>query len=172
MEDKLRENFEKFFDIQMKSSYEYTFKELFWVFYKQGKLDPTPVGEDISSEEVAAEVERNCFLDFIQSCIEDPESVRSEAPSKVTDFVEVRYPCTKKDKDNCIAWPDRCEDVGGDGETCGKAIINLSKLCGVDEGKSIFIKDKDQLTPAEAKLLSKAVTEYVNHAATLEAKKQ
>jgi hypothetical protein len=178
MEDKLRENFEKFYESKKGELNEQELKESFYLFYLQGHLDPTPVGQDISSEEVAAEIERNCFLDFIQSCIEDPESLANEAPSKVTDFVEVEYPvcepetCTPEDRAKCVSWPDHCEDVQRMIRRKSKRIINLSKLCGVDEGKSILIKDKDQLTPTEAKLLSKAITEYINHAATLEAKKQ
>lgn len=166
MEPVLRENFERFYESKKDELGELSLKESLYLFYLQGHLDPTPVGQDISSEEVAAEIEKNCFLDFIQSCIEDPENMNKDESSNASDYVEVVYPCTKEIKEKCVAWPDRCEEVGGDGKTCGKTIINLSKLCGANEGKSIFVKDKDRLTVAEAKMLATAINDYVSQFVT------
>lgn len=152
--DVLRENFEKFFDVQMESVGDYTLKELLFLFYQQGHLDLSPMGEEISTEEVAKEVEDNLFLDFVKSCIENPP----ESAMNPSDYVEITYPCIGRDK--CIAWPDRCSEIGGDGETC-KCLFNISKLCGVEQGHSILIKDKDKLTTEEAAQLAAALTDFI-----------
>ena len=136
-EIQLRKNFEKY--LKATSSEDVPLEELLWMFYVQGHLDPTPQGEDISTETVAKDLEADNFIEFIQSCLVNPSQ---EKFSNNCDYVEVAYPCTKEDKEKCIAWPDRCQEAGGDGETCGKVVLNLSKLCGVDKGDSIFIKDK------------------------------
>lgn len=157
--DKLRENFEKFFDMQMQSTEEHSLKELFFLFYQQGHLDNTPVGEEISVEEVEKTLENQAFIDFIQSCISNPDEVKASAVSPC-DYVDVVYECSAEDKKKCIAWPDRCEECGGDGEKC-HTLINLSKLCGVEENKAIFIRDKDKMTTEEAAQLSAALTDFI-----------
>ena len=154
MQKMLRSNFEKFYKT-VKFDPE-QFKEILWKFYLQGHNDPAPVGEDISDEAVAKMVEDQCFMDFIKSCIEDKIPETENHPS---DFVEIAYPCTAEDKAKCIAWPDRCEDVGCDGNVC-KRIINLSKLCGAESDKSIFIKDTSLVSDKEAKQLSEVLTNY------------
>ena len=158
-EDKLRENFEKFFDMQMKSTEEHSLKELFFLFYQQGHLDNTPVGEEISVEEVEKSLENQAFIDFIQSCISNPDNIKASTALHC-DYVDVVYKCSAKDKKKCVAWPDRCDECGGDGETC-HTLINLSKLCGVEESKAIFIRDKDKMTTEEAAQLSAALTDFI-----------
>lgn len=158
-EDALRKNFEKFFDIQMKSAEEHTLKELFFLFYQQGHLDSTPVGEDVSIEEVTKSLENQAFMEFIQSCISNPEEI-SKSSVTPCDYVDVVYNCSVKDKEKCVAWPDRCEECGGDGEKC-HTIINLSKLCGVEQSQSIFVRDKDKMTAEEAAQISAALTDFI-----------
>jgi len=155
MQETLRSNFEKFYNT-VKFDPE-QFKELLWKFYLQGHNDPTPVGEDMTDEEVAKMVEDQCFMDFVKSCIEN-KNPKEEIQS--SDFVEITYPCTAEDKEKCIAWPDRCEDVGCDGNFC-KRIINISKLCGVKPEQTIFVKDKNLLTNEEATMLTRAVCDFM-----------
>jgi len=155
MQETLRNNFEKFYKT-VKFDPE-QFKEILWKFYLQGHYDTSPIGEDITDEEVAKMVEDQCFMDFIKSCIEDKIP---EAENHSSDFVEIAYPCTAEDKAKCIAWPDRCEEVGGDGVLC-KRVINLSKLCGVEPEQTIFVKDKNLLTTEEAATLSRAVCDFM-----------
>jgi hypothetical protein len=155
----LRENFEKFYEASRKDWEPVPFKEILWRFYCQGHNDLTPVGEEISQQEVAKMVDDQCFIDFINSCCVDGKAEEVIMPS--SDFVEICYPCSAKDKEKCVAWPDRCEDVGGDGTLCRK-IINLSKLVGVGSEKSVFIKDKDLVTDNEAKQLSEILASYFN----------
>lgn len=154
--DQLRANFEKFYEASKKDWEPVSIKELLWNFYSQGHIDPTPVGTEISAEEVTKMVEDQCFFDFVKSCIEDPNQQSTNVPS---DYVTITYPCTAIDKEKCVAWPDRCEDVGGDGTIC-KRIINLSKLCGVENSQSIFVKDKQLVTSEEAALLASTLSEY------------
>jgi len=161
------DNFEKFYkaNIDKGAVAEYltgdmSLKAFAKFFYDQGHLDPTPVGKEVSIESVEEDLKTNSFLEFIQSCLIDP--VNADTVKESCDWVEVTYPCTKEDKEKCVAWPDRCQECGGDGETCGKSVINLSKLCGVDKKDSIFIKDKETITPQEAKLLSDTLIDFYN----------
>ena len=152
--DLLRNNFEKFYNT-VKFDPE-QFKEILWKFYLQGHNDPTPVGEEISAEKVKEIVETQNFLEFVESCITNPEAPTGFGnPVNSSDYVEVVCPCSYEDKSKCVAYPDRCE-----GEC--KRLINISKLCGVESGKSVFIKDKTLVSDAEAKLLSEVLTNYFN----------
>lgn len=152
MQDILRSHFEKFYNT-VKFDPE-QFKEILWKFYLQGHNDPTPVGEDISDESVKEMVERQNFLDFMESCIADPNAPAPFGQTvNANDYVEVVCPCSVEDKQKCVAYPDRCE-----GEC--KRLINLSKLCGVESGKSMFIKDTSLVSDKEAKLLSEVLTNY------------
>ena len=74
-------------------------------------------------------------------------------------IVKVVYPCTAADKEKCIAWPDRCEECGGDGETCGYEYIDLAKLCGVDTDENKE-EPRGSITPEEAKQLAEKLLEY------------
>lgn len=160
--EQLRTNFEKFYEASKADWEPVSIKELLWKFYCQGHNDPTPVGKELSEEEVKKMIDDQCFIEFIQSCIESCDCEQS----KSTDFVEVCYPCTAADKSKCIAWPDRCEDVGGDGTVC-KKIINLSKLCGVAPEQTVVVRDKSLVTDSEAKQLSEILTNYFNSKETL-----
>jgi hypothetical protein len=124
--EQLKNNFEKFYEMQ--KSNPLSMKELLYLFYLQGHNDPTPVGDEVDMKSVEEDIESQAFIDFIQSCIEHPKDDKL-IPN---DWVQVSYPCTFKDKQKCVAWPDRCEDAGGDGVTCGTTFINLSKLCGTE----------------------------------------
>lgn len=75
--------------------------------------------------------------------------------------VKVLYPCTAEDKEKCTAWPDHCEECGGDREFCGYEYVDLAKLCSIkNTDKTSESKDKASessgplLTPNEIKLLA------------------
>ena len=150
--EELRKNFEKFYESLKTSPDPETLKEAFWTTYLQGHNDPTPCKE-ISDEEVAKMVDENCFFDFVKSCIEDKLPAEMD-PAKVTDYVEVEYPCSAKDRSFCLSFPDRCEG------TC-KKLINISKLCGAEPANTIFVKNKELLTHEEAVAISSALAEYM-----------
>lgn len=130
-------------------------KELMWKVYNQACVDCGEESTEISIEETKRIIEDSMFLDFVQECILNPEESQALPQN---DYVRVTFPCT--DKDKCVAWPDRCSDVGGNGETCS-SILNLSKLCGIESNKSEKINDKI-LTAAEIDALSKALKENEN----------
>ncbi len=157
-EEELRKHYEKFWKT---ASEEYingniSVKEFGFILYKQGHLDQTPKGVDIDPDIFADNYQREAFIKFIEDCLENPSSTTEASQN---DYVLVEYDCPGHDK--CIAWPDRCEDVGGDGEKC-TTLINLSKLCGVQKGKIKLIPpDKNAiLTPEEVKILSDIVARY------------
>ena len=147
-DEKLRANFEKFYEMQKGNPT--AMKELLWLFYLQGHIDTTPMGDDIDIETVKTDLETQAFIEFIESCIEHPQE-NQNVPS---DWVQVTYPCTFKDKQQCVAWPDRCEDVGGDGETCGTTFINLSRLCGCETAGTLPKNTGLVLTKEEAAKLA------------------
>lgn len=155
MQDTLRNNFERFYTLLGLKSED---KELFWRFYSQGHQDASPLGEDIEMKDVEKMVENQCFEDFVKSCIEDKIPDSAVNPS---DYVIIIYPCSEKDREKCIAWPDRCEEF-----ECNKKFLNLSKLCGVESGKALLIKnksllvDKNILTAEEVDTISKAICDY------------
>lgn len=150
---KLRENFETFYNelIKTKSLFDTPLKEFLFEFYKQGHIDPTDESEELTMEQVKKIVDDNCFVDFVKSCIENP----TDKQMQQEDYVEIYYPCTPDIKAKCLAWPDRCEDVGGDGETCGKKIINLSKLCGVSSSEKLKSRITKEEVDALASVLAK-----------------
>ncbi len=150
--EELRKNFEKFYESLKTSPDPETLKEAFWVTYLQGHNDRTPQKE-VPIEQVAKDVDENCFFDFVKSCVEDKLPAGMD-PAKVTDYVEVEYPCSAKDKSSCLSFPDRCEG------TC-KKLINISKLCGTDPASTIFVKNKELLTREEAAAISSALAEYM-----------
>lgn len=144
-QEQLKKNFEAY-----KATIDFskhTIDELLWMAYNQGHLDDTPKGVELTKDEW----ERACFLDFVESCIENPDTKTKLDPS---DYVRVVYPCEGHDK--CIAWPDRCEDVGGDGENCCSMLVNLSKLCGVEDSAEKLRQEPDQhkLTTEEVNMLA------------------
>lgn len=153
--------FEKFYNyIITNRVYEkLSVKDLFELIYNQGKQEGPDVKE-ISQEEVGKFVEDQCFINFIKDCIEEkiPENKMN-----YSDYAIVTYPCTSEDKEKCIAWPDRCQECGGDGETCGTKIINLTKLCNVKTG-DIFIKPNiETLTKDEAAKLSEELANFIEN---------
>lgn len=142
IENKLHNNFEKFKETVDTGNYK--LDELLFLFYKQGHLDNTPVGYEVSQDDF----EKACFLKYIEDCIQNPGSCEKMDP---TDYVRVTYPCTGHD---CCAFPDRCESVGGDGETCSM-LLNLSRLCGVEEVKKYVVQnDPKMLSDEEIRTLS------------------
>ena len=111
---KLRENFETFLKetVKNKNLFDIPIKEVLFNFYKQGHLDPTDETEEVSMEQVQKIVEASSFIDFIKSCIENPTAEQLEQ----NDYVEIYVPCTPAVKAKCVAWPDRCEEIGCDGD--------------------------------------------------------
>ena len=150
-ETKLRHNFEKFYE-SFRINGELSFQEIAYLFYKQGHLDTTPVGVEVNTAKFMDEYQREAFIRLVEDCIENPESTTEASQN---DYVLVEYKCPGHD---CIAWPDRCEDVGGDGETC-TTLINLSKLCGVESsgGTGVLIDKHRMLTADEVKTLTNIV---------------
>ena len=152
--EELRKNFEKFYESLKTSPDPETLKEAFWVTYLQGHNDRTPQKE-VPIEQVAKDIDDECFFDFVKSCLKPEGLVIGTDSVMATDYVEVEYPCSVKEKSDCVAFPDRCEG------TC-KRLINISKLCGADAANTIFVKNKDLLTHEEAALLSRTLADYVN----------
>ena len=142
IENKLHNNFEKF--KKTVDTGKYKLDDLLFLFYKQGHLDDTPVGYEVSQEDF----EKACFLKYIEDCIQNPDSCGKMNPN---DYVRVTYPCLGHE---CCAYPDRCEDVGGDGENCSM-LLNLSRLCGVEEAKKYVVQnDPKMLSDEEIQTLS------------------
>lgn len=158
-EEELKEHFERFWETASKDfvNGNISAKEFGYMLYKQGHLDQTPQGVDIDPDIFADNYQRDAFIKFVEECLEHPSST-TEASNN--DYALVAYKCPGHDK--CVAWPDRCEDVGGDGEVC-TTLINLSKLCGVqktDDGFIPKVDTKAMLTPDEVKTLSDIVARY------------
>lgn len=155
-EKQLKENFEKFYE-KFRLDESLTFKDLAWLFYQQGHKDTTPQGVDLDYEVFADSYQRDAFIKFVEECLEHPSST-TEASNN--DYALVSYKCPGHDK--CLAWPDRCEDIGGDGEIC-TTLINLSKLCGVQKTENSFapkVDPKMMLTPDEVETLSEIIARY------------
>lgn len=153
-QDALRKNFEAF--KKQVNLDDYKLDDLLFLFYNQGHLDTTPVGYEISKEDW----EKECFLHFVESCIENPEN---ENKLNSSDYVRVTYPCTGHDK--CIAWPDRLDEVGCDGETCSM-IVNISKLCGIEDSADKLLQDSydpERLTKEEIDTLANILERYRNN---------
>ena len=156
--DNLRNNFEKFYEHSLKSWEAEPFKELLWRFYVQGSLDKNE--KEISEEEVKKMIDDQCFIDFIQSCIENPQP---SFEMKNGDLVEVIYPTdepftcledpSRTSCEGCKNDPDDCESVQNILRNRGRRIINLSKLCNVNKGEL----DQALLTEAEIKQLNNFV---------------
>ena len=146
----LNVEFERYFD-KMKNEFEkYDFKSLLKAFFFQGHITDIPAGEEISKKDF----EDYCFLNFIKDCIENPESMGDKTPS--TDYVLISAPC--QDRDKCIAFPDRCEDVGCDAPGVCKRYINISKLCGVENAVVVDKNKAPLLTEQEVEQLSDILT--------------
>ena len=150
---KERKRFEKFYSYlkQTKDFDKKSLKELMWGVYYQACVDCGVNSTEISNNEVLKFIEDSMFIDFVHNCILDP----SDKPLLQNDYVKVTYKCSSEDREKCIAWPDRCEDVGGDSNCCS-TIINLSKLCGIESNKTENVNDKI-LTAEEVNELAKAI---------------
>lgn len=158
-EEELKEHFERFWKTASKDfvNGDISAKEFGYILYKQGHMDQTPQGVDIDPDIFADNYQRDAFIKFVEECLEHPSSTTEASQN---DYALVAYKCPGHDK--CIAWPDRCEDIGGDGEVC-TTLINLSKLCGVQKTEDGFIPKVDtkaMLTPDEVKTLSDIVARY------------
>lgn len=128
-------------------------KKLLYKVYEQACADCGVTGEDIPIEDTKKFIEDTLFLDFIRDCVLHP----SEKPLPNNDYVKVVYECTAEDRKNCVAWPDRCTDVGCDAEGKCSTILNLSKLCGIDSNEKEKVEEK-LLSEEEIKLLAEAIT--------------
>ena len=145
IESKLYSNFERF--KKTIDTGKYKLDDLLFLFYSQGHLDKTPIGYEMSQEDF----EKACFLNYVEDCIQNPGSCEKMVSN---DYVRVTYPCTGHD---CCAFPDRCEDVGGNGETCSM-LLNLSRLCGVEEVKNYVVRnDPKMLSNEEIQQLAKII---------------
>ncbi len=151
-----RKHFEAFWKYlkESKDFEKLSLRELAWKIYNQACADCGLDCSEISMEETRKIVEDTMFFDFIQDCLLNPATSNETAQN---DYVKVVYECTPEDKNKCIAWPDRCDDVCH-GHT---AVINLSKLCGIDSAKEETINDKI-LSTEEVNELSKALQEASN----------
>ena len=124
-------------------------KQLLWKVYNQACADCGQDASPITIEEAQKMVEDMMFFNFVQDCILNPSETK---PVQKNDYVKVVYDC---EQDKCVAYPDRCNDVGcnGNGHT---VIVNLSKLCGIDSDKEETVTDKI-LSSDEIKELSEAL---------------
>lgn len=144
IESKLYSNFEKF--KKTVDTGKYKLDDLLFLFYSQGHLDNTPIGYEMSQEDF----EKACFLNYVEDCIQNPGCEKMSS----NDYIRVTYPCPGHD---CCAFPDRCEDVGGNGETCSM-LLNLSRLCGVEEVKNYVVRnDPKMLSNEEIQQLAKII---------------
>ena len=164
--EELRKNFEKFYEESVRTSSDpETLKEAFWATYLQGHNDPTPQKE-VPIEQVAKDVDDECFFDFVKSCLKPEGLVIGTDGVMATDYVEVEYPTCEDDPDfagcaGCANDPDDCESVHRILKSRGKKLINISKLCGADPASTIFVKNKELLTHEEAAAISSALAEYM-----------
>lgn len=131
-------------------------KKILEKVYQQACLD-CGAGEvkDISNEEVEKFLETQMFLDFVQDCIAHPTDA-VKLPQN--DFVLVHHECTPEDRAKCVAFPDRCRDVGCTTEGGYDVLLNLSKLCGIESNEKEEISDK-LLTQSEIDQLAEALNE-------------
>lgn len=149
-----RRKFENLFSY-LKSSKDFdklSLKEIMWRIYNQACIDCGMDSVDVPMDEVVKYLENSMFIDFIQDCLLNP----SDKPLPQNDYVKVTYKCSPEDKLNCIAWPDRCEDVGGSEDGQCSTIINISKLCGIESNKMEKVDDKI-LTAKEVEELANAL---------------
>lgn len=156
----LKQDFNKYFDYLIKEGKlsSYTIKGLCYKCYCQGTTRVNDLKE-ISMEEVEKWLENKEFFDFIRSCISHPEQMKNGCST--SGIVKIVYPCTAEDKEKCVAWPDRCEECGGDGQTCGYEYVDLAKLCGVESSNKISENPGPSITPEEAKQLAEKLLEFV-----------
>jgi hypothetical protein len=151
-----RKHFEAFWKY-LKNSKDFeklSMRELAWKIYNQACADCGQGSSEVSIEETQKFIEDVLFFDFIQDCLLNP---KSNSITEHNDYVKVVYECSPSDRDKCIAWPDRCDDACN-GHT---AIINLSKLCGINSDNKETITDKI-LSTEEVNQLSKALQEAEN----------
>lgn len=83
---------------------------------------------EVPMEEVSRMVDAEQFLQDIKCMIDNPAencSVDKSSDGKVTLII----PCDAAMKDKCIAWPDRCEEAGGNGDFC-RIKVRLETLIG------------------------------------------
>lgn len=155
----LKQDFNKYFDYLMKEGKlsSCTIKDLCYKCYCQGTTRIS--SKEVSIEEVEKWLENKEFFDFIESCISHPEQMKNECSN--SGIVKVVYPCTAEDKEKCVAWPDRCEECGGDGQICGYEYIDLAKLCGVENPNKTSKNSGPSITPDEAKQLAEKLLEFV-----------
>lgn len=149
-------HFEAYFNYlkSSKSLEKLPLKKLLYRVYEQACIDCGATGGEMSIEDTEKFIEDTLFLDFISDCILHP----SEKPLPNNDYVKVVYDCTEEDRKKCVAWPDRCSDVGCDEEGKCSTIINISKLCGIESNEKEKIDEKI-LSEEEIQLLAKALVE-------------
>lgn len=158
----LKKDFNQYFDYLVKEGKlsSSSIKDLCFKCYCQGTTRSS--AKDIPMEEVEKWVENKEFFDFIESCISHPEKMEKNCSN--SGIVKIIYPCTAEDKAKCVAWPDRCEECGGDGQTCGYEYIDLAKLCGVEELPENEAEPCGSISPDEAKQLAEKLLAFVEKA--------
>lgn len=151
----LRANYEKYFETIKDQLANHSLKEIGWWLYYQGHVDTTETGVDLTKEEWETE----CFLNYIKGCIQSPS--KGLDPFNAGDYVRITYPCPGHLE--CGAWPDNCENVGGDGETCSM-LLNISKLCKTEDSEKIVRRKEGgkYLTREEVEQLSKILSSKEN----------
>lgn len=154
----LKKDYDQYFNYLMKEGKlkSLSLYDLGYLIYCQGTTKP--ISRDVSIEEVEKWLENKEFFDFIESCISHPEQMKNECST--SGIVKIVYPCTAEDKEKCVAWPDRCEDCGGDGQVCGYEYIDLAKLCGVENPNKTLENSSPSITPDEAKQLAEKLLEF------------
>lgn len=111
---------------------------------------------EISIEELSKQLDDSLFIEMVENYCSN-NYVSSNAVKSVSDgIVQVRIPCGGR-QNICIAFPDRLDEVGCDGESC-KSYINLNKLCGVEYQPKDY---KNILTDEEVELFTKLYTKLV-----------
>lgn len=148
-----RKHFDALYNFFKKDLEKLTLKELLWKVYNQACCDCGVDADEISMEELKSIIEAEVFVDFIRDCITNPSDIK-KLPQN--DYVKVIWDCSPADKQKCLAWPDRCDEVCS--EEKRTTVINLSKLCGIDSNKKETIDDK-LLTKEEIDELAKCLEE-------------
>lgn len=151
-----KEKFERFYNNFDIKSINGGFRELCWLFYSQGRNDyilNTENVEEIPIEDLQKFLDDTNFVDDVKYWIEHPESGTITQSSDGR--VKVQVPCLDPKREKCPAWPDRCEECGGDGINC-TSYVDLYKLCGVEPLPSSKKEPnpKELLTKEEIDLLA------------------
>lgn len=124
------EEFEKFFNYYTKenSLKEMSLHDICRVMWDAAWNKTGYGAKEIEMSDVERYVDAEQFIKDVQEMIAHPAKdfvVNKEDDGKVTLII----PCDAKMKEACIAWPDRCEDIGGNGDYCSIR-VSLETLVG------------------------------------------